>query len=108
MNVLMFILASAGSGQGGGESNPIGLFLPMILIFGIMYLMIFRPQAKKQKAHRTMLQDLAKGDKVVTAGGILGVITGIKEKEDTIVIKVDDAVKIEFTRSSVARKVEKK
>jgi preprotein translocase subunit YajC len=80
--------------------------LPFVLIFGIMYLLIFRPQAKKQKQHRAMIESLKKGDKVVTAGGIHGTIAGVKEKEDIIFVKIADNVKIEVSRSSIARKVE--
>ncbi|NOY61462.1 MAG: preprotein translocase subunit YajC [Calditrichaeota bacterium] len=90
------------SGQ-GTQGNPMGFFLPIILIFAIMYLLIFRPQAKKQKEHRRMLDDMQKGDRVVTAGGIYGTIAGIKEKEGIVILKIDNNVKIEITRSSIAR-----
>lgn len=104
MNLIVLFMMMGGGGQEGG--GTFGLLLPFILIFGIMYLLIFRPQAKKQKQHRAMIESLKKGDKVVTAGGIYGTIAGIKEKEDTIFVKIADNVKIEVSRSSVARKVE--
>ena len=80
-----------------------GFILPMVLIFGIMYFLIFRPQAKKQKQHKTMVNSLKKGDKIVTSGGIYGTIAGLKEKENTLIVKVAENVKIEVTRSSVAK-----
>ncbi len=105
MNEMMILLAAAGgSGQNGGQGNPIGVLLPFILIFAIMYFLIFRPQAKKQKEHRQMLEKLEKGDQIVTAGGIYGTIVSIKDKEGTIVVKVADNVKIEFGKSAVAKK----
>ncbi|NIR50842.1 preprotein translocase subunit YajC [candidate division KSB1 bacterium] len=89
-----------GSGQGG---SAWGFLLPMILIFAIMYFLIFRPQAKKQKQHQAMINALKKGDKIVTAGGIYGTISGIKEKEKTLIVKISDNVKVEMSKSSVAR-----
>ncbi|MFQ5676546.1 MAG: preprotein translocase subunit YajC [bacterium] len=101
MDLLLSVVMLQSSGQGGG----LGSFLiPMVLIFGIMYFLIFRPQAKKQKQLQAMIRDLKKGDKVVTAGGIYGTIAGVKEKEKTFILKIDDNVKIEITQSSVARK----
>lgn len=80
--------------------------LPIILIFAIMYFLIFRPQAKKQKKHQAMIEAVQKGDKVVTAGGIHGTVAGIKEKENTLIVKIGDNVKIELSRSSIARKLD--
>ena len=68
-----------------------------------MYLLIFRPQAKKQKQQKMMIEMLKKGDKIVTVGGIYGQIVGIKEKEGTIVVKISDTTKIELARSSIAK-----
>ena len=92
---------------GSGQGNPFALWLPIILIFAIMYFLIFRPQAKKQKQQRMMIDALRKGDKIITSGGIYGTIAGIKEKEGTIIVKVDDNTKIEMAKSSVAQIVEK-
>ncbi|RKY60541.1 MAG: preprotein translocase subunit YajC [Candidatus Latescibacterota bacterium] len=88
---------------GGG----LGAFLPLILIFLVMYLLIIRPQQKRQKEHQRMLESLEKGDRVVTSGGIHGEIVGFKEREGTVVLKVADNVKIEISRSAIARKVER-
>lgn len=106
--MLLFIhfLAMAGSGQqqqSGG--NPLGFFLPIILIFIIMYFLMFRPQAKKQKELRKMLDSLQKGDRVITIGGILGVVAGLREKDNVVILKVADNVKIEVTKTAIARKL---
>jgi len=92
--------------QAAGGSDMFGFLMPMALIFVIMYFLIFRPQAKKQKKHQEMLSTLKKGDKVVTAGGIHGSISGVKEKEQTLIIKIDDNVKVEIGRGSVSRKLD--
>jgi len=105
MNSVMFFLAmTAPAGQQSGGST-MGLFLPIILIIAIMYFLMFRPQAKKQKEMAQMLSALQKGDRVVTIGGIYGIVQGIKEKENIIVIKIADNVKIEVNKAAIARKL---
>ena len=106
MNTLLYFFAMASSGQGQQSGNPMGFLLPMILIFVVMYLLIFRPQAKKQKEHQRMLNELKKGDRVLTAGGIYGTIVGIREKEGVVIVKVADNVKLEMARTSIARRLE--
>jgi preprotein translocase subunit YajC len=93
----------AGNPNGQGSSNPIGMFLPIILIFGIMYFLIFRPQMKRQKEQRKMLENIKKGDKIVTVGGIIGEVAGIKEKENVLIVKIADNTKIDLIKSSVAK-----
>ena len=86
----------------GSQPNP--MWLPIVLIFVIMYFFILRPQAKRQKQHQEMLKTLNKNDRVVTAGGIYGTIAGIKEKEGIVILEIDKNVKIEVSRSSIAKK----
>lgn len=106
MNFIMFVLAFVGPSQSGGEGGgALGFFFPIILIFAIMYFLIFRPQAKRQKQHREMQKSLQKGDRILTVGGIYGTILNVKEKENTIVVKIADGVKVEMTPSSVANKL---
>ncbi|UCE07699.1 MAG: preprotein translocase subunit YajC [bacterium] len=106
--ILNFMLLNMGAPQGGsGQGNPMMMWLPIILIFAIMYFLIFRPQARKQKQQRMMIDSLKKGDSIVTTGGIYGTIVGIKEKEGTIIVKVAENTKIELVRSSVARVIGK-
>lgn len=101
MNLLLSIVML--QSEGGGMS---GLIIPMVLIFAVMYFLIFRPQAKKQKTQQAMIKALQKGDKVVTSGGIYGTIVGIKESEKTLLIEIAEKVKIKISRSSVSGKVE--
>ena len=93
------------TGPGSGSSSLM-MWMPIVLIFLIMYFLILRPQAKRQKEHQKMLGSLKQGDKIVTAGGIHGTIAGIKDKEQTLLVKISDTVKIELARGSVARKLE--
>jgi len=97
--------------QGAGAQQPpsgilgflLGPFGMMIIIFAIIYLLIMRPQQKKQKLLQEMLRNLQKGDKVVTQAGVYGTIAQIDEK--TILLQVADKVQIRITRWSVADKV---
>lgn len=88
---------------GGQLTTTLITFGLVILIF---YFLIIRPQNKRQKETKNMLANIKKGDKVVTIGGIRGVIQAVKEQ--TVVLKVDDNTKIEFTKSAVASVLEKK
>ncbi len=82
-------------------------YLPMLIILGgIFYFLILRPQQKQRKEHQIMLGNLKKGDKVITIGGIHGMITNIKDK--IVVVKIADNVKIELSRSSIAQVVKSK
>ena len=102
--------ATQAAGQGAGKGNMLMSIVPFVLIFVVFYFFLIRPQNKKQKETQKMISALKKGDKVVTIGGIHGVVTNTKE--ETIVIRVDDNAKIEINRSAVATvitdKVEKK
>lgn len=102
---MSFVLATLMmSAPGGQQSNPLVMWMPIILIFAIMYLMILRPQAKRQREHQQMLKTLEKNDRVITAGGIYGTIAGIKEKEGIVILEIDKNVKIEVSRSSISKK----
>lgn len=75
-------------------------FIPFGLVILIFYFLIIRPQNKKQKDTQRMLSQLKKGDRVVTIGGLHGVVNAVKE--NTVIIKVDDNCKMEFSRSAVS------
>jgi preprotein translocase subunit YajC len=91
--------ASSAPPAGG---NPIMSFLPLILIFGVFYFLIMRPQAKKQKEHQRLLGEIKKGDDVVTTGGIIGRVTGVKDTE--LVLQVQEGVRLRVLRSAVQGK----
>jgi preprotein translocase subunit YajC len=88
------------SAEGGGSPNSFISFLPFVAIIAIFYFLIIRPQNKKQKETQKMLSELKKGDKIVTIGGIHGTIQSVKEK--TVIVKVDENTKLEFSRNAVS------
>lgn len=96
-------MGTSGGGQQGG--GGLAAFLPLILIVVVFYFLLIRPQTKRQKEHKMLLANLHKGDKVVTSSGIFGTIVGMDEKENKVVLKVAENVKVEFLKSSIAGKV---
>jgi preprotein translocase subunit YajC len=90
----------------GGAGGLIGL-MPFILIFAILYLLVIRPQQKKQRQAQTeranLLKGLKPGDKVVTTGGIYGTIVAVRDKDDTVQLRIAQSVSVEAERSAIAR-----
>ena len=86
-------------GTAPGGFGSFGFLIPMLLVFVIFYFLLIRPQKKEQQKTERMISQLQKGDKIITIGGIHGVVSSTKEK--TIIIKVDDNCKIEINRSAV-------
>ncbi len=85
-----------------GQGNPMMQFLPlMIIMFAVMYFLIIRPQKQKEKKRQAMISNVRKQDRIVTAGGVHGVVTSVKENE--VIIRIDDAkdVKIKIDKSAV-------
>ncbi|MGE5197137.1 MAG: preprotein translocase subunit YajC [Deltaproteobacteria bacterium] len=80
--------------------GPLVNLFPLILIFIVFYFLIIRPQKSKEKEHQKMLSGLNKNDEVVTTGGIHGTIVNVKDK--TVILRVDDDVKIEVEKSCIA------
>lgn len=98
---LAYAMGPAPSGGSGG--GGLTAFLPLILMFVVFYFLLIYPQRKKQKQHQHMLSELKRGDQVVVAGGIYGVIEGLT---DTVIkVKVADNVLIDVARTAVAAKV---
>ena len=94
-----------GAQPGGGGGGGGGRFLIMIvLVFVGMFFFMIRPQQKREKDRQKMITELKKGDRVVTSSGIFGEVWGIKD--NVIVLKVDDDVKMEFLKSAISAKVE--
>lgn len=89
--------------------KPAPIWPMLIVLFAIFYFFIIRPQHKKQKDTQRMLQEVSKGDHVITIGGISGIVLNIKEKKETksdddiIVIRTGDTTKLEMVRTSIAR-----
>lgn len=101
----VFLAAAPAQGGAGGPQQLIASFMPMVLIFVIMYLLLIRPQQTKAKEHKELLRQLKAGDRVVTNGGIYGTIVGVQDK--TLRIEVADKVEIEVARGAIATLREK-
>ena len=99
---MLFTFLAMAQSEGGG-SGGIGAFLPIILIFVIFWFLILRPQAKKQKMHQRMLEELTPGDKIVTTGGIHATILKVNDEAKTLSIKAANDIKLTIDRGAVAR-----
>lgn len=82
------------------QPNPIVSFIPFILIFGIFYFLLIRPQQKQQQELKKMIESVGKNDEIITTGGIHGTILNVKDT--TVVLRIDDNVKVELSKSAIA------
>lgn len=90
----------AGTQGGGGAGSMLTSFLPLILIFVIFYFLLIRPQQKRAKEHKQMIENLKKGDKVITSGGIYAVVENVGA--NTVVLKIAENVKVKFGKGNIA------
>ena len=100
MNFLAYAMGTGGTGGAGGQGGGFGAFVPLILMFAIFYFLLIRPQQKKAKQHRAMLSAIKKGDRVVSSGGLHGVVTGLTD--DVVTMEIAPKVRVKVSRSSVA------
>jgi preprotein translocase subunit YajC len=86
-------------------SNPFGLLFPLLIMGVFLYFLAIRPMRKQEKERKGLLETLKKNDRVVTSGGIIGVIANIRDKDDEVTLKVDENsnVRLRVTRSSIVR-----
>lgn len=91
----------------GGLTSGLGGLLPIVLIFGIMYFLMIRPQQKKMKMHREMVSSLRRGDQVVTQGGIIGKVTKVKEGDNEVEVEIAKDVKIRVIRQTITTVINK-
>ncbi|MCT4331871.1 preprotein translocase subunit YajC [Paracoccus sp. YLB-12] len=96
-----FAQAAGGAGTGAAFAQ----FIPLILIFAIMYFLMIRPQQKRVKQHRAMVEALKKGDHVITQGGILGKVTSVRD--DELEVEIAQGVKVRIVRSTVSQVLSK-
>ena len=83
-----------------------GQFIPLILIFGIMYFLLIRPQQKKLKEHQAMVEGLRRGDQVITQGGLIGKVSKVKE-DGELEVEIAEGVKVRVVRSTIAQVLNK-
>ncbi|MRX49403.1 preprotein translocase subunit YajC [Paracoccus sp. S-4012] len=99
----MFVTPAYAQAAGGGATSALAQFVPLILIFAIMYFLMIRPQQKKMGEHRRMVEALKKGDTVVTQGGVIGKITAVRDGE--LEVEIAPQVKVKIVRGTVAQVV---
>lgn len=97
---------SGGAAAGGFSMDALQQFLPLILIFVVFYFLMIRPQQKKMKAHREMVNALRRGDRVLLQGGIYGQVAKVTS-ETEVLVEIADKVQIRVTRGAVAEVLEK-
>ena len=99
MDFLAYAMGTSGSG-GGGQGGGFGAFMPLILMFAIFYFLLIRPQQKKAKQHRELLAALKKGDRVVSSGGLHGVVTGLTD--DVVTMEIAPKIRVKVSRGSIS------
>jgi preprotein translocase subunit YajC len=99
MDFLAYAMGTGGSSGAGGQGG-FGAFIPLILMFAIFYFLLIRPQQKKAKQHRELLSSLKKGDRVVSSGGLHGVVTGLTE--DVVTMEIAPKVRVKVSRGSIS------
>ena len=97
-------MAPPAEGQGGGGGGLLPMILMWVVIIAIFYFLMIRPQKKKQDELKRMLENLKKGDRVLTSGGMFGHVVG--SKEGVVVLKIADQVKVEVAKSAITSVVE--
>lgn len=102
LGVFMISSAFAQSAAGGAGGFSLQGLLPFVLIFIIFYFLLIRPQQKRVKQHKLMVESLKRGNKVLTAGGILGVVTKAVDGSETISVEISQGVTVELARQMIS------
>ncbi|MEE8548736.1 MAG: preprotein translocase subunit YajC [Alphaproteobacteria bacterium] len=97
----MLISPAYAQNAGGAGGFDVGFLLPMVLIFGVFYMLLIRPQQKKAKQHRELLEALRRGDRIITNGGIIGLITKVVDANE-LIVEIAEGVKVRVARSMVS------
>ncbi|MES2845313.1 MAG: preprotein translocase subunit YajC [Pseudomonadota bacterium] len=102
----MFATPAFAQAAGAGAGSAFASFVPLILIFAIMYFLLIRPQQKKLKDHRAMVEALRRGDQVLTQGGIVGKVLKVHE-DGMLDVEIADNVKVKVMRSTIVQVLSK-
>lgn len=109
MNALALAIVLQADGAAPGAPSPFGFLMPMVLIFGIFYLLLIRPQQKRQREHEATLKAIGRGDRVVITGGIHGTVVG--ESDEVLTVEVamagKERVRLKVDRRGIDRVLEK-
>ena len=100
--VSVALLGGCATAEDGDGNTTIYMIVFLVLIFGVFYFLIIRPQRKRQQGQQKLLEDLRQGDRVITIGGIYGRIESLRE--DSVILKIESGATIRFARSSIAGK----
>jgi preprotein translocase subunit YajC len=98
----MFISPAYAQAAGGASGEALMQFLPLVLIFVVFYFLLIRPQQKRQKEHKVLLEGLRRGDRVVTGGGIIGTVAKVLPEKDEIDVDIAEGVRVKVMRSSIS------
>jgi preprotein translocase subunit YajC len=105
--MIMFVTPAFAQAAGApGAGAAFAQFVPLILIFAIMYFLLIRPQQKRAKEHRAMIEALRRGDQVVTAGGIVGKVTKVQE-DGMVEVEIAEGVKVKVMRATIGQVLNK-
>jgi preprotein translocase subunit YajC len=104
-NIFVSDAFAQGAEAAAQEGFSFSSFVPLILIFGIFYFLIIRPQSKKHQMHQQMVSGLKVGNKIVTSGGISGVVKDVLEKENQFEIEIAENVRVKILRQHVSELV---
>jgi preprotein translocase subunit YajC len=102
----MFATPAYAQAAGAGAGSAFASFIPLILIFGIMYFLLIRPQQKKMKEHKAMVEALRRGDQVLTQGGIIGKVTKVQE-DGSVEVEIAENVKVKILRHTIVQVMNK-
>jgi preprotein translocase subunit YajC len=100
-----FFLQLAAQPSARQGQDPLGMMIPMLIIFAIFYFMLIRPQQRREKERQKMVSETKSGDRVLFGGGILGTVVNVKDT--TFIVKIADNVKVEVLRGAVSRVLDK-
>ena len=95
-----FFISDALAAAPEGQANPITSLLPLVFIFVVFYFLLIRPQSKKAKAHKQMVETLAKGDEIVTNGGLLGKL--LKVGDNFVEVELAEGMTVKLQRNAIA------
>ncbi len=98
--------AGGGGASGGGGTQLVTMLVTFGLIIVVFYFLVIRPQNRKQRDAKKLLENIRKGDRVVTIGGMHGTVESVKE--DSVVLRVDDNVKLKFNKSAISQVIERR
>lgn len=103
----MFVTPAYAQAAAGGGGSGFEAFLPLILIFGVFYMLLIRPQQKKMKEHKATLGAIRRGDKVVTGGGIVGTVTKVSADDNELTVEIAEQVRVKVLRLTISEVLSK-